>query len=185
MTTMPRLPRWRVWPVKLPIQVAVVYDGTPDINTIPPVSASVREAVAFYRDLRIVLQPSIWGVPLGQQDYQDIEANVPREPMLTHAFRLGGAPMTVVYLSHEAHWRQEHLGDSYGGHLAVVAGNHGLAGETLIHEIGHLLLNDPPSSGDHQNGTFMAEAIWNFDSSAVNTQQRTRMYEAAYLLGSF
>ncbi len=185
MTTMPWLPRFRAWPVKLPIQVAVLYEGTPNTNVMAPVYARVGEAVNFYRELRIVLQPSVRGVALSQSDYQELTETGAFEPMFTHEFRLDGAPMTIIYLSHDANWRENTLGRSYAHHLAVVAGNQPLAAETLIHEIGHLLLNDLPTSDDHQSGdNFMNTVIWEFNTGNVTTQQRTRMYEAAYRLGS-
>lgn len=186
MTTMPWLPRFRAWPVKMALHLAVVYESTDSLAVVDlsSVYTPMSVAVDFYREQHIVLQPSVWGIAIGAEAYQELTGDGVWEPMHTHAFRLGGAPMTVIYLPDESNWRHQHLGDSYGRHLAVVAGDQPLAAETLIHEIGHLLLSDPPLPDDHQDGTFMAAVIWNFGPSAITPAQRTRMYEAAYRLGS-
>lgn len=167
------IPHITAIPIRVPLTIAIIYEGKPDLTHMGIGHHIAAEIVAFYRraaNLRI--QPTVRGLIL-----PPFGGNV-NKALLTHTFDLAGVRPCLLVLSLEQSWTKEELwGSAYGGDLAVTVGNIAEYIPIAIHELGHIF------NLDHDDNTFMHTHLEELYTRPVTNTQKLIMRRKAWELG--
>ena len=155
--------------IPLPVEFVMVAPDHGNLNRLPQLMTAAANSKVFWQTLGIQLSVNVRALqtPLKPEGlyFDDLRR--------LHHWNLGARPPTIYVFSDETSIETTFLGKTFGGGIAVAAGNvlqpggGSLLDEIIDHELGHGL------GLEHEDGTFMRAELEIIERKVTPMQKQT------------